>query len=195
MKTKYCNSCWEFKSITEFGRDAYKKDGLATICKTCRQEKAKAYYRTPNGRAAKDKYNTSKGHKLYMREYCKTEKYKKWQRQYITNKRLTDVSFKIRHSISVGIRSALKGNKNGRHWEDIVGYTLDDLMDHLEKQFLPNMSWSNYGDWHIDHIQPLCSFEFYDTKSSEFKDAWALENLRPLWAKDNLVKGGQLNYA
>lgn len=80
--------------------------------------------------------------------------------------------------LSSGMRHALKGNKAGRHWEDLVPYNLQKLKEHLEKQFTPNMSWSNYGTyWEIDHIIPQCQFG-KDSKS--FQICWSLANLRPL---------------
>jgi hypothetical protein len=50
------------------------------------------------------------------------------------------------------------------------------------------MSWDNIGDWHIDHIVPLASFTFSSADDPEFRAAWALTNLRPLWAADNMRK-------
>lgn len=71
---------------------------------------------------------------------------------------------------------------------DILGYTVDELKHHLERQFLPGMSWANMGKWHIDHIVPLASFTFRDAGDPEVKRAGALTNLRPIWAHDNHVK-------
>jgi hypothetical protein len=50
------------------------------------------------------------------------------------------------------------------------------------------MSWENYGDWHIDHIVPLSSFTFTGVDDPEIRIAWALSNLRPIWAKENIKK-------
>lgn len=36
ITTKCCTKCCESKPLTEFCKDAYKKDGLSTRCKTCR---------------------------------------------------------------------------------------------------------------------------------------------------------------
>ena len=37
-----------------------------------------------------------------------------------------------------------------------VGCGIHELVEHIEKQFKPNMSWENYGTlWHIDHKIPL----------------------------------------
>jgi len=83
------------------------------------------------------------------------------------------------------IRRCLKGHpKATRYWEKLVGYTLEDLMAHLEGQFKEGMSWDNHGEWHIDHINPVSSFG-----SDEIKECWSLDNLQPLWAEDNVAKG------
>jgi hypothetical protein len=50
------------------------------------------------------------------------------------------------------------------------------------------MGWHNLPQWHIDHIIPLSSFRFETAHDPEFKAAWALTNLRPIWAVDNLRK-------
>src|SRR3546814_14741028 len=95
--------------------------------------------------------------------------------------------------MSAGVKSSRGDGKNGRSWETLVGYTVADLMAHLERQFLPGMSWDNRGEWHIDHIRTLCSFEFTSPDDPQFREAWALTNLRPLWARDNLRTGGRLD--
>jgi hypothetical protein len=52
------------------------------------------------------------------------------------------------------------------------------------------MTWDNYGvfGWHIDHVRPKASFNFTSPDDEEFKQCWALENLQPLWWKDNITK-------
>ena len=95
---------------------------------------------------------------------------------------------KLNHSISGAIFRSLKGNKNGRAWESLVDYTLQDLIKHLKSLFVGNMSLNNYGKWHVDHIKPKCLFDYNSPEDKEFKKCWALSNLQPLWAKDNLEK-------
>lgn len=98
---------------------------------------------------------------------------------------------RIDQRMKTAIGVALKGAKRGRKWESLVGYTVDELYHHLEKQFLPGMNWDNIGDWHIDHILPRCTFSYDTEDDPEFKACWALTNLRPMWAVDNLSKGGK----
>lgn len=69
-----------------------------------------------------------------------------------------------------------------------IGYSIEALKRHLEKQFLPGMTWENYGKWHIDHIIPKAAFNIESVNDIDFKRCWALKNLRPLWAHDNCSK-------
>jgi hypothetical protein len=113
----------------------------------------------------------------------------KQSRQRRREKLKNDPAFKLNHGISNGILKALKRSKNRYHWEKLVPYTLDQLKVHLENQFVEGMTWENHGKiWHIDHIKPRCSFNFSSPQDEEFQKCWALDNLRPLWAVDNLKK-------
>lgn len=97
-------------------------------------------------------------------------------------------AFAINARMSAQIRAALREQKAGRKWEALVGYTVLDLTLHLERQFLPGMSWENRDAWHIDHILPLASFDFSRNAAETVLIAWALSNLRPLWKGDNIRK-------
>lgn len=97
----------------------------------------------------------------------------------------------IHYRMSAGIRTAVRERKAGRRWESLVGYSLQDLLVHLERQFLPGMSWENISEWEIDHIIPRSSFSFEDESSAEFRACWALTNLRPLWSQANRHKSGK----
>lgn len=95
-------------------------------------------------------------------------------------------SKRIAKRMSVAMRKAMNGAKAGRSWERIVGYTVGELRSHLEKQFTPRMSWANADEWHIDHIVAKSTFDH--SIESELKACWALANLRPLMALENMQK-------
>lgn len=67
-------------------------------------------------------------------------------------------------------------------------YTSEDLRKHISSLFKENMSFENYGKWHIDHITPVSQFLFLG--QDEFDECWSLDNLQPLWRHDNIMKGG-----
>lgn len=91
------------------------------------------------------------------------------------------------------ISDALRGVGKAKKLERLVGYTMDQLREHLELQFLPGMSWQSRGKdgWHIDHILPKRCFDLSDEQG--VRAYWNLSNLRPLWAKDNLAKGAKID--
>jgi hypothetical protein len=60
---------------------------------------------------------------------------------------------------------------------------------HIEQQFVDGMTWDNWGEWHLDHIRPLASFNLVDR--DQFLTACHYSNYQPLWATDNLIKGAQ----
>lgn len=110
-------------------------------------------------------------------------------REYF-NHRLKEPRFRLDHRMARAVRGSLQnaGGKRGRTWESLVGYTLDDLRQHLESKFTDGMTWGNMGKWHIDHIRPKSSFNYTSAEDADFRECWALDNLQPLWAHDNQVK-------
>ena len=114
-------------------------------------------------------------------------------REYARLRRSTPQG-RIESSVRAGIIGSLrrKGGRKGKSKTfDALGYTVAQLIEHLERQFVRGMLWANYGQWHVDHIIPLASFNYQTTDDPEFRAAWALSNLRPLWKTDNLAKGAK----
>ena len=158
---KECRLCGKEKHVLKFYRHKRNPDGLTNICIKCDKERH--------------------SHPDYATQRNKRDK-KRWY---------SDPQFRVNSLVSRGMRRALDGTKKGLHWEKIVPYTVEELMTHLEDQFDNNMSWDNYGKyWHIDHIIPVCCFDFTTPDCREFRQCWALSNLRPLKAEDNISKNG-----
>lgn len=109
-------------------------------------------------------------------ERCRENMRRFWERN--------PAQVKIR-GIGMEIRRCIKNDtKATRYWEKLVGYTLEDLMAHLESMFDDGMTWNNHGEWHIDHIKPVNEFT-----EKQVAECWSLDNLQPLWADDNMRKG------
>lgn len=79
--------------------------------------------------------------------------------------------------------------KSGNSCFECLGYSIDELISHLESKFQPGMTWENYGEWHIDHVIPDSWFNYREYGDEDFIKCWSLDNLQPLWAEDNLRKG------
>ena len=131
----------------------------------------------------------------YMKIYSSTRAYKD-KRNMRAKEKHNNINYKISHGISCNIRHSLSKLKKGQHWETLVGYTLEDLMNHLKGKFTEGMTWENYGDykgrhsgWQIDHIIPLSNFNITSCDCEDFKKCWSLENLQPLWATTRVING------
>ena len=218
---KNCPECGETRYYKQKG-DFNKTSKNKTLCDHCaalkrekkkrelltekdirqRQEKRKIYlqkYYQNNKKRHKEnnkkwvKNNPHKS-KQYQKKYSQTVNYKTKRNKKLAILR-QNYSFRVKENMSRNMRKSLMSQnlrKNGRHWEDLVGYTAQQLKDHIEKQFSSGMSWDNYGDWHLDHIIPKSFFRYKSTDDIEFRYCWSLNNLQPLWAKDNMKKGDSI---
>lgn len=212
-----CKECKKIKSrkwylnnaeaIREYSKE-YRKNNLEKVkelIRKCtkewqknnieyRKKYAKQYYRD-------NLENEKKRHKRFIANnpnYYK-EYNKKWRvnnpeydKEWCRDRREKDPTFRLSKNISRMIRKSIHNNKDGYHWENLLGYSLRDLMAHLESKFENDMTWQNMGEWHIDHIKPISSFSFISCKDKEFKECWSLNNLQPLWAVENIKKGNRL---
>jgi len=135
----------------------------------------------------------------------KKESYKKWKlnnvykvrkytRQWENNRYKIDIKYNINRKISRAIQHSLKDNKGGRHWEDLVGYTLKDLIKRLKKTMPKGYDWNDYleGKLHVDHIIPISVWNFDNSEQINFQKCWALKNLQLLPAKENMIKHDKL---
>jgi len=95
------------------------------------------------------------------------------------------------------VRSAIKNGQKVGSAVDDLGCTVDEFKIYMTAKFYPHpvtgeeMTWDNWGlhGWHIDHIQPIASFDLTDR--AQFLVAYHYTNQQPLWAIDNLKKGAK----
>jgi len=133
----------------------------------------------------------NKARKRWLSKPGSKEKILERRRRYTKE----NIHYRIKRNISNAVWCKLnryRGIKKDGRISDCLPYNIDELKIHLENQFTEGMSWDNYGKWHIDHIIPDSSFKYTSMEDIEFQKSWSLDNLRPLWAKENLIKGKRL---
>jgi hypothetical protein len=111
-------------------------------------------------------------------------------------KKLSTLKGALDNRMSHAIRLSLKSGKNGKSWTSLVDFNIQQLMEHLIMQFTDGMTIELLiaGKIHIDHKMPIVSFNYDSPDDVDFKKCWSLENLQPLWARDNLRKGSKIIY-
>jgi len=181
-----------------YGKEWYQLNKTSKVQKT----RKKQYYQLNKEKiiSYKNEYTTQNPKKVkkwkqkwyQLNKHClknRTEYLKKYRSQ----RRKNDIVFKIKENLRTRTRNALtRGTKGGSAVHDL-GCSINKLKIKLQLKFHRNsrgkheyMSWNNYGEWHIDHIRPLSSFDLTDRK--QFLIACHYSNLQPMWAKDNLKK-------
>lgn len=118
------------------------------------------------------------------------EKHRKTKREYERSRKARDPLYKLISNFRTAIYQVLKESnvEKNDHYFDILPYSQEGLIQHLENQFTDDLTWDNYGEWHVDHILPISSFNIEEMGDEEFIKCWSLDNLRPLWGEDNIRK-------
>lgn len=152
-----------------------------------------------------------KNNVVKIKEQNSNPENKKKRNVYEKKRKQNDPAFKLRKDLSRSINQILKrkgSSKNGNSIVKFLPYTIGELKKHIEKQFEPWMNWQNQGKynteswddndqktwtWQLDHIIPQSTFQYISMEDQSFKDCWALSNLRPLSAKQNMLDGTSKN--
>jgi hypothetical protein len=99
---------------------------------------------------------------------------------------------KARRNVRKRMWRFISGQRLSKKFMEYVGCSRSELRVHLEKQWLPGMSWENYGSgegrWNIDHIVPLAHGKTIEEKMILNH----YTNLQPLWYGDNMKKAAKI---
>ena len=164
--------------------------------KTKIQKRMKQYYidnKEKRDNYQKQYYESNIIHiKQHRKQYIKNNRKKILitQLKYETTKYRTNLMYNLNRKFSRALGYSIRNNKYGRHWENLVGYTLGELKQRLLQTMSKKYTWKDFlnGNLHIDHIIPIRAFVFENPEDEEFKDCWDLCNLRLLTKEKNLKK-------
>lgn len=200
--TKVCCTCEIKKPITKFHKSSREKDGHKRRCKECRkklEKQPKEYYKKyyKKNIEKKKQYNRDNREKrseLYKKWYEKNKNYRKEYMREYRKKYFEIPKNRINKRISNMILKSLRKNKKGYHWEDILGYTVDDLIKHLESTSCYTIEECTEKNLQIDHIIPVSCYNFSSFEDENFRRCWDLRNLRLLSADKNYDKRAKIDF-
>jgi len=180
------------KELKEFHKDKKGKYGVRSQCNSCRAERHKECY-PKNKEQIKEYYERNKETILRQQKEYRTsnkvsERRKKHQRKYERERRQNDPVYRMISNYRCRTSHTYKNKVKSTI--ELLGCTGIELANHLEKQFQEGMTHDNYGEWHIDHIKPIASFDLSNPQEAE--KCFHYTNLQPLWAEDNLSKADKL---
>jgi len=185
---KICNTCFDLKSEVKIKKKLESKIKKSEYLKSWRL-KNKEYLKKYSDKWISE--NPEKVKKYSKKAYLKNkESINEYQKFYVKKRRLSDPLFKLKTNLRNLIKNSLQkqGYTKKSKTYDIVGISYDEFREYIESQFTDGMCWDNYGEWHLDHIIPICSA---DSESSAI-DLCYYKNFQPLWAVDNQTKSGKI---
>jgi len=146
---KVCGRCKQIKPSSSYNKDNNTVHGLSSRCDTCR----------------KDEYERRKekmmlNNKIRHKEKSKNDPFYRL---------ITSIRGRIKNSLFIYLKDNAKKSKGS---EEILGCSWKEFKIHIESQFLPWMTWNNFGD--------ACG------DSPEYDCSWDLDHIIPItWAKTN----------
>jgi uncharacterized protein (DUF2249 family) len=170
-------------------RHAHKKDVAASKKKYSKDNKSEIAIRHKRWREQNPEHVSAQKKAWYLKN---KEHVFRRAREYCKLKRKNDPQYRIGMTLRKRLWSALKAQSADKAASAVrdLGCTPQELRAHLEDQFLPGMTWENYGNgpnkWNIDHIRPFASFDLTDP--GQQRQVCHYTNLQPLWSEDNLRK-------
>jgi hypothetical protein len=198
--TKICKVCNLEKDILDFNKQ---KGQVTYRCKKCLSEYNKKYYKQNQDKIKKQTQTFRENNPEYIKDWRQNNpnKMKKQKRAWLEkhrdlinqkerHKRKTNTEYKIKKNLRRRVNQVITKNNKSDSTMQLIGCSVYQLIKHLEQQFVDNMGWENYGEWHIDHIKPCASFDLNDPEQQ--KRCFHYTNLQPLWAEDNLRKSDKI---
>lgn len=192
---KICIACLVEKDASSFSRASAKSDGLFPKCRDCQGAYYRAYY-AANGEkvrektAAYQKANRAVQRKAKLKwQKTNKEKHLAYRREWHKKKYASDPLYRMNFAIRGCLRRTAAAARRNKVTlgSSRVNFSPEMLRQRIEMNFRPGMSWSNYGDWHIDHRVPVA--RLIRKGVTDPAKINCLANLAPLWAIENMMKG------
>lgn len=206
-----CQKCGKtYQLTTEFFRQVLGRDKITLyfkrVCRNCERKASREY----------QKKNPEKAKVNNEKIMARNPDYKKqWKANNVNKLRLyrnqyeSRLDVKLKKRVSRAIHHALRkcGASKTADTLSFLPYSIDDLKKHLDSQFESWMNWDNWGrydpktwddndastwTWQLDHKIPMANHTYSCQDDPGFLEAWKLENLRPLKAKDNIILGAKM---
>jgi hypothetical protein len=202
--SKTCKTCkankplldFDFHITCKFGRRSECKDCIAEWHRSHRLANLDTYLERQRKYDEENKEQIAAYHKEWYQEnidkirlahrlYARSHR-KEWLANH-KRRMKEDPDYNIRCSLRRAFWFCVKGMSNPGHVLELLCCSVEFFRDYMAAKFKQGMTWANHGEWEIDHIRPLSSFNM--TIDEDRKKAWHYTNMQPLWVEENRSKG------
>jgi len=166
-----CSKCKQAKEYSEFNRCAGTNTGYKAYCKLCVSQ-----YYFVNKVDYKDRYESKRDVLIAYQKQWNKSNYAWLCNLLVKNAkgRWDKVVARKKIVCTVPFRELLGCNKH-------------ELLERFRSLYAEGMHDMNYGEWEIDHIRPICSFDLTDME--QMRQCFHYTNMQPLWKEENQAKG------
>ena len=189
---KKCCRCTNILLKSNFNKKIKSMDGLQPYCRSCTREyylenrdKIKNYY-------LENRDKLIKYQKLYDKQ--NRDKISTRMNEYFKNRKQLDLNFKLVCNLRSRTNQAFK-SQNVRKTNktfDLLGCSHSFFKNWIIHQLYGDMTEENYGKvWCLDHCYPLAKCNLDDKNDLCRYTDWI--NLRPLYIKENIIKGDKID--
>ena len=181
-----CGRCKLAKPYCEYAVSSRSNTGFKAYCKSCSSAYAVEYYER-NKHKYEQRYQSKREELIaYQRQWYADnhEQYAQYRVRYYAL--LCNVLFANAQSRWSGVTTRKAVGRTCR-FRELLGCGKHELLERFRSMYVGGMSDMNYGEWEIDHIRPICSFDLTDTE--QMKQCFHYTNMQPLWREENQAKG------
>lgn len=178
-----CKTCHKDKPQTDYRPAPSNAHGLSLHCTPCMNERAR--HRSYELGKTKPKPMKLSEDEIKARRKLYRQNNREKINKYYRDRRKVDNQYCMKRRLRRRADSVLT-HRRFKHSE-LLGCSGADYVKYIEAKFLEGMSWDNKGEWEIDHITPLASFDL--TNPDQQLEAFNYKNTQPLWREDNIRKG------
>lgn len=189
-KTRYQNNREEIlEQVKLYQQTSSKPKEWRENNKEYLHNKAKEWYENNKDKALENQAEWRDNNREYFYEWAKNnaDKVKQHNKKANIKKRLEKPWTIAWRNQLTGALKRLNQTKQNTTIKSL-GYSAEQLKEHIESLWSEGMNWSNYGRkrgcWEIDHKKAVSKFD-WETKVSLVN---SLDNLQPMWVTDNRKK-------
>ena len=103
------------------------------------------------------------------------------------------MNYRLEHLYRCRVRQFIKTGNGKAKYEALLGCSWDTFRVWIESNFVGEMTWENYGTWHIDHTMPCSVFDFAIEENRKVCFNWS--NLFPMIGEENISKSNKIDMA
>ncbi len=177
------------EKISEQGK-AYRQENKEKIVeyhKAYRQENKEKIVEYHKAYQQANKEKIAERNKAYRAQPHVKERRNQRHRERYKN----DPQYKMLRILRGMLHRVLNGEAKTESALESVGYTTEELWEHLENSFVDGMTVQNHGEvWHIGHIEPLSGFD--PTNDEHVKRVNHFSNLKAQFKEENLSDGAKV---